>query len=216
METKKTISEKLINIQTRLKSGKTEFNNFGKYTYRKLENILEDLKPLLLEEGLFLLLTDEVVMMGDRFYIKATASISDGVDKLETSSFARESLDKKGMDTSQITGSCSTYARKYALAGLLLLDDRDDADAEKPVNEPKKKQTSPGRQVEPKEWEQEQESDEEVVASDKLIKIILDNCSPELLQQYKDYFKVTNWDYLSLDSAYKILSNMKKKGLYNE
>lgn len=216
METKKTISEKLINIQTKLKSGKTEFNNFGKYTYRKLENILEDLKPLLLEEGLFLLLTDEVVMMGDRFYIKATASISDGIDKLETSSFARESLDKKGMDTSQITGSCSTYARKYALAGLLLLDDRDDADAEKPVNEPKKKLTSPGRQGEPKEWEQEQESDEEVVASDKIIKIILDNCNPELLQQYKDYFKVTNWDYLSLDKAYKILSNMKKKGLYNE
>lgn len=216
METKKTISDKLISIQTKLKSGKTEFNNFGKYTYRKLENILEDLKPLLLEEGLYVLLSDEIVMIGDRFYIKATATISDGVDKVETSSFARESLDKKGMDSSQITGSCSTYARKYALAGLLLLDDRDDADAQKPVNEPKKKLTSPGRQVEPKEWEQEQEAENEVVASDKIIKTILDNCSPELLSQYKDYFNVENWDYLSLDNAYKILANMKKKGLYNE
>lgn len=218
METKKTITQKLINIQTKLKSGKTEFNSFGKYNYRKLESILEDLKPLLLEEGLFVLLTDEIITMGDRYYIKATASISDGNEKIETSSFAREALTKKGMDDSQITGSCSTYARKYALAGLLLLDDRDDADAQKPSTEPRKQATKPGREADPRDEQEveEAESVEDVVASDKIIKIILDNCNPELLQQYKDYFKVSNWDYLSLDKAYKILANMKKKGLYNE
>lgn len=218
---KKSLVEKLNSIQIRIKSSKNQYNNFGKYNYRKLENILEDLKPFLKEEGVSVLLNDELVLVGDRFYIKATATITDGVNDISTSSYAREDVAKKGMDLSQITGSCSTYARKYALAGLLLLDDRDDADSEKPPVEKKAKTTSPGRQVDYVDSQDETQYDNmepasDVVASDKIINIILNNCSPELIQQYKDYFKVDNWEFLSLDKAYKILANMKKKGLYHE
>ena len=123
--------KRLIDIQSRLKAGKTAFNSFGGYKYRSLETILEEVKPLLKEHSLLLNITDEVLMIGTRFYVKATARVVDPTGKLiaESSAFAREEESKKGMDSSQITGSCSSYSRKYAVSALFLIDDSKDADA---------------------------------------------------------------------------------------
>jgi hypothetical protein len=116
-------------IQQELKAPKGNFNSFGKYKYRSCEDIVEAAKPVLFKHGCYLNLSDEMVMLGDRFYIKATAMVMQGKELLASSTaFARESLDKKGMDDSQITGTASSYARKYALNGLFAIDDTKDAD----------------------------------------------------------------------------------------
>lgn len=122
-----SIYQQLHVIQTRLNVPKNQFNNFGKYSYRSCEDILEAVKPLL--NGLSLLLCDEMVLIGDRHYLKATATLTDGTDKISVAAYAREENEKKGMDSAQLTGATSSYARKYALAGLFLLDDNKDADS---------------------------------------------------------------------------------------
>lgn len=119
---------KLVAVQTALKAPKGQFNSFGKYSYRSCEDILEAVKPLLSENGLLLTLTDEPVMVGERTYIKATASVTDGEKAVSATAYAREEDEKKGMDGSQVTGTASSYARKYALNGLFLIDDTKDAD----------------------------------------------------------------------------------------
>lgn len=124
----KTLQQKLIEIQAELKAPKSQYNKFGGYNYRNCEDILEAVKPLCAKHEIVPLLSDEIVMIGDRFYIKATAKVTDGKDEIATTAFARESKDKKGMDESQITGSASSYARKYALNGLFCIDDTKDAD----------------------------------------------------------------------------------------
>jgi hypothetical protein len=120
--------KKLTEVQRNLKANKSKFNSFGKYRYRSCEDILEAVKPLL--EGMTLVISDEIVLVGDRYYIKATATLKDvETGEIESSTaYAREALDKKGMDESQITGTASSYARKYALNGLLCIDDTKDAD----------------------------------------------------------------------------------------
>lgn len=120
--------EKIVAIQSELKAPKGQYNSFGKYNYRSCEDILEGVKPLLTKHGLVLTIQDSIDLIGDRFYVKATATITDGKEQLSTSAYARESLDKKGMDASQVTGATSSYARKYALNGLLCIDDTKDAD----------------------------------------------------------------------------------------
>lgn len=124
----KTLQQKLIEIQSELKAPKSQYNKFGGYNYRNCEDILEAVKPLCAKHEIVPLLSDEIVMIGDRFYIKATAKVTDGKDEIATTAFARESKNKKGMDESQITGSASSYARKYALNGLFCIDDTKDAD----------------------------------------------------------------------------------------
>lgn len=124
----KTLQQKLIEIQAELKAPKSQYNKFGGYNYRNCEDILEAVKPLCAKHEIVPLLSDEIVMIGDRFYIKATAKVTDGKDEIATTAYARESKDKKGMDESQITGSASSYARKYALNGLFCIDDTKDAD----------------------------------------------------------------------------------------
>ena len=132
--------KKVQEIQTHLKAPKNLYNSFGKYKYRNAEGICEAVKPLLAEHGLILTLSDEIVAVGERYYVKATATIcSDANEVLSVSAFARESLDKKGMDDSQITGTASSYARKYALNGLFLLDDTKDADTDEYRTESKEK-----------------------------------------------------------------------------
>jgi len=118
----------LHDIQTKLKVGKENTNTFGKYNYRNCSDILEAVKPLL-PEGFSLLLSDEIVLIGERYYVKATAILSNGKESSVVTAFARESFDKKGMDDSQITGASSSYARKYALNGLFAIDDTKDADS---------------------------------------------------------------------------------------
>ena len=127
----KTFTEKVVTIQTELKAPKGQFNKFGNYKYRSLEDINEALKPLLAREQLQLTVSDELVLIGDRYYVKATATISDSDGNyVEVHGYARESKDKKGMDYSQITGTASSYARKYAMNGLFLIDDTKDADTD--------------------------------------------------------------------------------------
>lgn len=126
-----SIYEKINKIQVELKAPKSQRNNFGNYNFRNCEDILEALKPLLLREKIIIQLSDDLVQIGDRFYIKATATLIDveSGEKHSTTAFAREELSKKGMDGSQITGASSSYARKYALNGLLAIDDTKDSDA---------------------------------------------------------------------------------------
>lgn len=124
--------EKLINIQNKLNAPKNQKNTFGGYNYRSAEDILEAVKPLLFEEKCVLLLNDDIVLVGDRYYVKATATLldTDGKQLAQTTAFARESLVKKGQDDSQITGTASSYARKYALNALFCIDDAKDADTD--------------------------------------------------------------------------------------
>jgi len=124
-----SLVEKIIKVQSTLKAPKNQRNNFGNYNYRSCEDILEAVKPLLAENGLILTISDEMVMLGNRFYVKAEATITDGENKITNSAYAREEETKKGMDASQITGAASSYARKYALNGLFCIDDTKDADA---------------------------------------------------------------------------------------
>ena len=121
---------KLIKIQNRLKAPKGQFNKFGNYKYRSCEDILEAVKPLCAEEGMQLTISDEIVMIGDRYYVKATATVTDGSESASVTAYAREEETKKGMDSSQITGATSSYARKYALNGLFCIDDTKDADTD--------------------------------------------------------------------------------------
>ena len=130
--------EKLIKIQQNLKAPKGQYNDFGKYSYRSCEDIFEAVKPLLEEENLTLRLNDELVQVGDRYYIKATAILTDGTETIENTSYAGEEETKKGMDGSQITGASSSYARKYALNGLFLIDDVKDSDTTNGAVEPTK------------------------------------------------------------------------------
>jgi hypothetical protein len=125
------INEKLLIIQSKLKAPKSQYNSFGKYAYRNAEDILEAVKPLLLETKTVLNISDDVVMVGDRYYIKSTATLGDteGTDLYSVHAFAREEESKKGMDGSQVTGAASSYARKYALNGLFAIDDTKDSDS---------------------------------------------------------------------------------------
>lgn len=124
--------EALVKIQNELKAPKGQFNKFGNYKYRSCEDILEALKPLLHANKCWLLLTDEIIQIGTRIYVKSTASIYDGKLECSVTGWAREEESKKGMDGSQITGAASSYARKYALNGLFCIDDNKDADSKQP------------------------------------------------------------------------------------
>lgn len=137
--------KELINIQHSLKAPKGQRNDFGKFNYRSCEDILEALKPLLHENNCYLTLSDEILSIGNRFYVQATATLtnSEGT-QITTRALAREEDQKKGMDGSQVTGAASSYARKYALNGLFCIDDTKDAD----TNEHRKQQeTAPTQPI---------------------------------------------------------------------
>ena len=125
------VYEKLMTVQTKLRAPKGQYNSFGKYSYRSCEDILEALKPLLAEIGAIVNVTDEIKLIGDRYYVEATASFVDTEtgERMIAKASAREAETKKGMDDSQVTGSVSSYARKYALNGLFAIDDNKDADS---------------------------------------------------------------------------------------
>lgn len=128
----KPIFAALMAVQADLKAPKNQHNSFGKYDYRSAEDIIEAVKPLLKENGLFLNMSDDIVLIGDRYYVKATVKVVDVVtgESVQTSALAREAAQKKGMDESQVTGTASSYARKYALNGLFAIDDNRDADTD--------------------------------------------------------------------------------------
>lgn len=122
------VFKKLAELQNEIKAPKSQYNKFGNYNYRNVEDIQSAVKPLLVKHGLSLTVSDELVMIGERYYIKATATITDGKESVSCTAYARESESKKGMDDSMCSGTASSYSRKYALGGLLLLDDQKDAD----------------------------------------------------------------------------------------
>lgn len=140
-----TVYEKLLSVQNKLKAPKNQYNKFGGYYYRNCEDILEAVKPILLETKTTLLLNDEVVLIGNRFYLKATAIFIDVVDgtKIECSAYANESEPHKGMTAEQVTGAASSYARKYALNALFCIDDTKDADSSEQSTPAQPKPTQP-------------------------------------------------------------------------
>lgn len=153
----------LLQIQSELKAPKGQYNSFGKYKYRSCEDILEAAKPICAKYGVVLTLSDELVNIGERYYIKATARLADDEGgSAEVTAYAREEETKKGMDGSQITGTASSYARKYALNGLFLIDDTRDADTDEYKTQSDKRQSA-SKQAEPKEEPKELTNREKVI-----------------------------------------------------
>lgn len=154
MQDKMNINQKLCKVQVELKAPKGQYNNFGKYKYRSCEDILEAVKPLLDKYELTINLSDSVIQIGDRYYVQALVKLTDANsgESVVSSAFAREEETKKGMDGSQITGTASSYARKYALNGLLAIDDTKDSDFTntgdaKPQRQRAQEQTRPSQSI---------------------------------------------------------------------
>ena len=209
------VYEKLMNIQNELKAPKSQYNEFGKYHYRSCEDILETLKPVLAKHKAAVTISDEIVLIGDRYYVKATAALIDVEkgDKVEVSAYAREDVQKKGMDVSQLTGSTSSYARKYALNGLFAIDDTKDSDATNKHGQEKKQNTQ--KQAD------ESKKDINSLATDKQIKAIYallknKNYSEESLKNYINnaYNKdsVTELTKQEASDVIQILNEMAKEG----
>lgn len=150
-----TFREKIVAIQSELKAPKNQFNSFGKYKYRSCEDILEGVKPLLNKYGLLQTIRDEIRMIGDRYYIEATVMVSGSEEKevCHVTALAREPENKKGMDKSQITGTASSYARKYALNGMWLIDDTKDADTDEHQKQKSKPHSKPKLTPDNEKWE---------------------------------------------------------------
>ena len=189
------IIEKLLNIQLELKAPKNQRNNFGGYNYRSCEDILEAVKPLLKDNNCTLTISDELVNIGERYYIRATARLTDAENAgsyYENTAYAREAETKKGMDESQVTGACSSYARKYALNGLFCIDDVKDADA-----------TNTHGKEEPKaEGEVKKASAKQIELINKLV---------EDKKAMLAYYKVEKIEDLTLEQASQVISSKTKK-----
>lgn len=196
------IYEKLGIIQSKLKAPKGQYNKFGNYNYRSCEDILEAVKPLLTETKTVLSITDQMEIVGNRVYVRAEAHLRDCEDvsssgELVTVSYAREEESKKGMDSSQVTGAASSYARKYALNGLFCIDDNKDSDS---TNTGEKGKTS-GKKAEPAK-ETEMISSENIMS----IKNIIDKYpESKLMDQIKVRFKVEDIKSLTKEKGLKCL-----------
>jgi len=156
---KKTIHEKLLEVQRDLKAPKNQFNKFGGYNYRSAEDIIEAVKPLLCEKGLVQTITDDIVQVGERYYVKATVTVTDGEDSIQVSGLAREEENKKGTDSMQLTGATSSYARKYAMNGMYAIDDNKDSDSTNKHGKDKSQENLRGAA---KEAKQPQQSDDDL------------------------------------------------------
>jgi hypothetical protein len=192
--------EKLSKIQVEMKCNKGQYNSFGKYSYRSCEDIQEAVKPYLKDLKCVLVISDEIVMIGDRYYIKATATITDSESEasISNTSYAREEFDKKGMDASQITGSTSSYARKYALNGLLCLDDVKDVDNGKSEDKPERQSDKKSDNDFAKHDELVGQFHREIQRTGKSLKWFLDNS------------KVTDAKYIKTVDLNKYLETLKK------
>jgi hypothetical protein len=187
----------LVKIQNELKAPKSQFNKFGGYHYRNCEDILEALKPLLLKYDAAMTIKDDIVLIGERYYIKATVTLHiEDFQAITNTAFARESLDKKGMDDSQITGTSSSYARKYALNGLFLIDDTKDADSMDNTKEEKPKPTMQKAESDEKPWYNDFEAHKDLMiegikSGEKTAEIIITNLEKtyKLSNKTKDLIK---------------------------
>lgn len=182
---------KLAKIQQDLDAPKNQWNDFSNFWYRSCEDILEGLKPLL--NGLVLTMSDDVILVGDRIYVKATVTLTDGENSISNSALARESLTKKGMDDSQITGTASSYARKYALNGLFAIDDEKDADSKD--NRPEKPKQNKPKQSKPQQdnglpWYNEPNYQADLAGVTQAIR---NGTNPEdIIKEISNQFKISN------------------------
>lgn len=170
----KELNEALVSVQSKLKAPKGQYNSFGKYKYRSCEDILEAVKPLLAEVGCTLRISDEIMQVGERIYVKATAVFSNGDAQYAVTALAREAETKPGMDAAQITGAASSYARKYALNGLFCIDDTKDPDAT----------NTHGQEAKPKTKKEQMYEDS---VQDALDEIKQCNTVEDLTNTYKHY-----------------------------
>lgn len=194
------IYEKLMNIQQELKAPKGQYNSFGKYKYRSCEDILESVKPLLEKYKVTIILTDKLEQIGERYYIRAMAILFDteSDNSIENTAYAREEETKKGMDGSQITGTSSSYARKYALNGLLLIDDTKDADTDEFTKENNKGKTK----EEPKEKK----------ITEGQLKVLSKLYTGDNLVKLLELNKIDKLEDMSMEKANEIILKLKKKG----
>lgn len=194
------IYEKLMNIQKELKAPKSQYNSFGKYKYRSCEDILESVKPLLEKYKVTIILTDKLEQIGERYYIRAMAILFDteSDNSIENTAYAREEETKKGMDGSQITGTSSSYARKYALNGLLLIDDTKDADTDEFAKENNKGKTK-------------EESKEKKITPGQL-KVLSKLYTGDNLVKLLELNKIDKLEDMSMEKANEIILKLKKKG----
>lgn len=195
---------KHIALCNELKAPKSQYNSFGKYHYRNNEDILEAVKPLLQKHKLSLTIMDEIILIGDRYYIKATATLYDTETDsvIINSALAREENDKKGMDASQVTGSTSSYARKYALNGLFLIDDTKDAD----TDEFKKQQDKPLVQTKQVIIQKA----EQTATREEMIKFLTANTTKEAQEKVLKYYTVDEIAELNDEALTQWYAKVKK------
>lgn len=197
-----SLTTKLMMIQSELKAPKNQRNNFGKYNYRNCEDILNALKPHLMKYKCVVLLTDDLVLIGDRFYIKSTAKLvdSESNNTISVNAYAREEETKKGMDSSQITGSASSYARKYALNGLFAIDDTKDSDFTNNGKEPPQPQYQSPKQEPPQLPIQQVKFEINQVARKKGVK------SSEILSEVQQKVKYQINEAVNLQQAEEVIN----------
>ena len=202
------VYKKLLEIQTDLKAPKNQYNSFGKYNYRSCEDILEGLKPILKDKNCTLFISDSTELLGDRYYIKANVKFVDieSGEMIENTSSAREPLNKKGMDESQITGTASSYARKYALNGMFAIDDTKDADTDEYHKQNNKKENKETKVNKPNSQNDDKASEKQV----KLIKSTLNRASnkTEWEQWIRETYVVEIED-LSKKEASEVIKQLK-------
>lgn len=186
--------EKVVRVQSELKAPKGQYNSFGKYNYRSCEDIVEAVKPILKQYGIVLNLSDELVLIGDRYYIKAVAGLTDGTDVIQSTAYAREPQELKGMTDSQISGTASSYARKYALNGLLAIDDTKDPDTDEFA-----KTT-------------EQEPKEEVKATPRQLEILNKYYTGDKLTKLLELNNISKIEDLPMTKASELISKLSSKG----
>lgn len=189
-----SLIEKVVRVQSELKAPKGQYNSFGKYNYRSCEDIVEAVKPILKQYGIVLNLSDELVLIGDRYYIKAVAGLTDGKDVIQSVAYAREPQELKGMTESQITGTASSYARKYALNGLLAIDDTKDPDTDEFA-----KTT-------------EQEPKEEVKATPRQLEILNKYYTGDKLTKLLEMNNISKIEDLPMTKASELISKLSSKG----
>jgi len=214
---RRSINEKMFAIQQALVVPKDQYNKFGNYPYRTCEGILEAVKPLLADHELNVLMSDDLIQLGDRYYVKATATLVDAKsgEQITVTAFAREEESKKGMDGSQVTGASSSYARKYALCGLFAIDGNKDSDETntqssndtKPQTRPQPqmpKQTQPQAQPQPaKKVLTPQERKERTIK-------FLKGLSDDKLKEYMEYFKIEDVDRITDEQVDQVIAYQKE------
>lgn len=204
MADKLSLRAKLMHIQEELKAPKNLFNKFGNYYYRNAESIQEALKPLEVKYGVMTVLSDSIEVVGDRIYVKATATLADteSSDTLTVWAYAREAETKKGMDDAQVTGATSSYARKYALNGLFLLDDTKDVDSEEYQAQSKQEANkATSKKAEPKKAEPK-------ALSDKEMTFLKQRYTGDNLAKLLDFYKIKKLDDIDPEVARNLIKQI--------